>query len=271
MLIFPTYQTILAKAAAASGGSSHVTTDLDTYYDFGDSDCYTSSSSDVTDLSGNGNGATVYNHSYASYSSDQGGHIILTWQTTVSQSQKIEFDVPNPLRTVGSGAFTIEFWFNPARSSNNNGTLWGHYPGAENTRMILRGAGNCKKLRISNHFFPNWTYIDSTCTYDGTGIVDGEYYGWEHLVLSRESQNTDGVKFYRNNSLIGEETSTLTYSDTDYNGNNIACIGNYPSGTLYAAGRCPIKLGIYRLYIGTALSSTDVTTNWNADKSRFGL
>lgn len=272
MLIFPTYQTILTKPADSGG---HVTTDLDTYYDFGNSSCYQSSSSDVTDLSGNGNGATVMNHSYASYSSNQGGHIILTYQSEANKdnNQKIQFDTFNPLRTVGSGPFTLEFWFNPLYTTANNGHLFAHYPGSENTRFLIRKdlSSDCRRLKVSSQFLTAWTEIDTDCYISGTGLSVGDPYGWEHLVVSRESQNTDGVKFYRNNSLIGEETSTLTYSDSDYTGSLPACIGEKPQTTYSFNSGCPLKLGIFRLYIGTALTSTDVATHWNLDKSRFGL
>ena len=43
MLIFPTYQTMLAKAAANSsggGGSSIIDTDLYVHYDFSDTNCW---------------------------------------------------------------------------------------------------------------------------------------------------------------------------------------------------------------------------------------
>jgi len=276
MLIFPTYQTMLAKAATSSG-SSHVTTDLNTYYDFGNSSCYQSSSNDITDLSGNGNGATVVNHSYSSYSSDQGGHIILTYQSTLANNQKINFDVKNPLRTVGSGPFTLEFWFNPIYTTAYNSHIWAHFIGganSENTRIIIRRQSTnppCRKLRVSSKFLSSWTYIDSSCVYDSTDLTQGvDSYGWEHLVISRESQSTNGVKFYRDNSLIGQATSTLTYNDFNYTGTETGCMGNY-TGTINSNALCPMKIGIYRLYIGTALTSTDVATNWNADKSRFGL
>ena len=71
MLIFPTYQTMLAKAAATScgggGGSSIVTTNLISHWDFGDSNSYSGSGSSVSDLTGNSNSGTLKNTTNISY------------------------------------------------------------------------------------------------------------------------------------------------------------------------------------------------------------
>ena len=279
MLIFPTYQTMLAKAAAtSSGGSSIVTTDLISHWDFGNSSSYSSGGTSITDLSGNSNGGTIVagaNNSYSniSYSSDNGGHIILTNDGADSAT----FTRTDLFKDIGTDDFTLEFWWNPywesSRSNEGYMSLLANTPMSngynENVRIQIRAG----KIRVSNWFTAvgtqtsgSWTYIDSSAVY-----TNNDYHGWEHLVFSRIGTGNNNTKMYRNNSLIETWTNKADYDDayntSDSNAKKSLLSSLVPAGANYAYRG---KFAIFRFYIGTGLTSSEVTTNWNAQKSRFG-
>lgn len=243
-----------------------VTTGLDTHYDFGNSNCYTTSSNVISDLTSNNHDATILNQSYASYSTDQGGHLIITNQV-IANHQRIVFDEETPLSSVGTGQFTLEFWFNYYSGPGTNSHLWGYTAvGSENVRVVIRDSGSVGLLRFAPQLAGGgWTYIDSSSTSPYTNGDTQQYSGWEHLVISRESTNSNGLKVYRNNTLLEELTNTTNFDGTTPDADDVATMADYPGGST-GDGRFPMKLGIYRLYVGNALTSTDVATNYNNQK-----
>ena len=272
MLIFPTYQTLLAKTAATSsggGGSSFsgVTTDLTTHWDFGNSSSYSGSGSTVTDLSGNGNHGTLQNTSNISYSSNDGGHIILDPSASSNYPYITRADT---IKDIGTGDFTFEFWWNlsydSSRANEGNTVLFRNVPlfsspYTENVGVFVRNG----KIRVSNWLTASaatiggsWTYIDSSTVY-----VDGYQSDYEHLVFTRIGTGNNNMKMYRNNSLVETWTNKAEYDDATETADHRVLSGNV---SYFFGG----KFAIYRLYVGTGLTSSEVTTNWNAQKSRFG-
>ncbi len=117
----------------------------------------------------------------------------------------------------------------------------------------LSGSGNATSGNLANY---NYLALEST---------PQEFYQtywnvWEHIVVTRENTGTNGMKFYRNGSLLGQKTNSIDYS---FN----------PSGLSGGWSRQMYKLqadiGLHRVYNGTALTASDVATHYAIAKTRF--
>ena len=277
-----------AGNASSGGGGSIVTTNLRRHYDFGDTNCYdiTVSTTAVTDLSGNSRDAAW--STGPSFNSANGGYIQMG-SGTASQL-KSNSKVGALSRVVGTGAYTIEFWLNvytqgsgtvgnwyndtPAnivfspqfvftfyaftlRQPSYDWFGWGHY-GTQNyydynlTTGTVTPSYGAVVYNGSNSSYPQPTFVSGAYSTNG-------YQGWEHIVLTRSGTSTNGLKFYRNNTLEFTGTSTMNYNaptsaagDLDY--------GNSPSS----------RFAVLREYT-YGFTATDVAQNYNAQKARFGL
>tara|TARA_Y100001935_G_C17235096_1_gene472551 strand:- start:234 stop:1097 length:864 start_codon:yes stop_codon:yes gene_type:complete len=280
--------------AAAGGAGGLVTTNLNRHYDFGDTNSYSSSSfPTVNDLSGNGYGATWENtQSLApTFSSSNGGYVILgtnqvnylkSDNTNIGGSSNTSFNQALT-RLAGTGNFTIEFWVNihtpPSGYSSQYSYLYSDWPSEyiitynpfsltiKNYRMSLyiqNGGWGSFGLDGSSNIvgqgiqYSQWT----TNTYTSTGNQ-----GWEHIVVSRTSTGTNGLKFYRNNTLEFTGTNSINYNcNVNVNSTGDKTYGDRQySGTL--AGT---YIAIIREYL-YGFTAADVATNFNADRARFGL
>ena len=255
-----------ASGVPSSGGSTFggVTTNLTTHWDFGNSSSYSGSGSTVTDLSGNGNNGTLQNTSNISYSSDDGGHIILDPSSSSDYPYIVRSDT---FKDIGTGNYTIEWWWKPYWTGVTN-RIFTNQPNTTNpwpqhyAIFIANG-----KIRVTNWVVTDsttgsgsWTYLDSSAVY-----TSSQYHSeYEHLVFSRIGTGNNNTKFYRNNSLVETFTGKLDYDDANNVADDNRAIGHD------AASAFRGKLGIYRLYVGKGFTSSDVTTNWNLEKSRFG-
>ena len=254
-------------------GFTGVTDNLHQHWDFGNSSSYSGSGTAVTDLTGNAHNGVLEGSSNISFSSDNGGHIILS--TTESSS-----NFPYVRRTtetfsdVGTGDFTLEFWVNiyyrDQGITGNNTLMWrntpnGDSPYHENAAIYVYDS----KMRVSNWMAGtnsanagSWTYLDQSSNY----TVDA-YEGWEHLVYSRIGTGGNNMKFYNNNSLVHTWTNRASYDD---NNSSSSADALTTFGASTAAG-IRGKIAIYRFYLGKGLTSSEVTTNYNDQKSRFGF
>jgi hypothetical protein len=266
-----------AGTAAASGGGgssgNHVTTNLIQHWDFGNSSSYSGSGTSVSDLSGNSNTGTLQNTSNISYSSDNGGHILL--DPSASSNYPWIYRDTDTWKDIGTDDFTWEIWANFYFHDSNStfaiyvNTPISSSPYTENSFIGIKASnyGGAGSLRTSNwlnatatNTAGSWTYHDSSAVY-----TRGAYSGWEHIVYSRIGTGSSNVKVYRNNSLIDTTTNKADYdianTDTGYRRG----VGRDTSGGLRG------RLAILRFYIGTGLTASQVTQNYNEDKTRFGL
>tara|TARA_R100001082_G_C4335336_1_gene147540 strand:- start:196 stop:1020 length:825 start_codon:yes stop_codon:yes gene_type:complete len=274
MLIFPTYQTILTKPAATSSFSG-VTTNLTAHWDLGNSSSYSAATGvAINDLTNNNNDGSIVNSSNFSYSSSNGGHGVINSSAT-SNYCFLRRDT-DYIKDVGTDDFTIEYWWNlywDERGADNADDINSFFknlpnnssPYAENVDIQIRSG----KLRVSNWLAASgetsagsWTYLDSSAVY-----TLNSYNGWEHVVLSRIGTDNNNMKFYRNNSLIHTWTNKARYDDANTSSSDRRTSFGLYNDKYYAVG----KFAIYRFYTGTGLTSSQVTTNYNVDKSRFGL
>ncbi len=167
---------------------------------------------------------------------------------------------------IGTGAFTFEIWvkyylntitysaathtingFDTSNSSVILGSFlwgggWSNFNSAIERQFMINDALN---------FYPNG--ITSSTT-------SAQWTNWNHLVISRANGNTNGTTVYLNNESKGTTTISADLETAQY---------SIITGSTYST-EIPQKLGIFRFYKGKALTSSEVTHNWNAQKSRFG-
>ena len=156
--------------------------------------------------------------------------------------------------------FTMEIWWRTNGSFINNGNLWSYYHnGGIRTRYNSSGV--------------KWYYMN------GSGVQSGGWgtYNtntWYHDVTTLGAPNADGsssnrhtLKLYVNGSLVKSLTNR-TWSPSTWVRDLVLWGGSRISGsTLHEDFRG--YYGIVRFY-HKALSSTEVTANYNAEKSRYG-
>jgi hypothetical protein len=177
-------------------------------------------------------------------------------------------DTNNLTNGIGTGAYTIEFWYRVYLdhsqdasnltvrifSKDTSNTTVRHLFFAYSPGYILTSRAN--KLRI---------YYGSSSNIELHSIIGAPSSGaawsdWNHVVYSRNSTSTNDTKVYINNSLVDTTTDSF----------NLASMSQSDFSWTSSNGRVQTRYGIFRFYRGKALTSSEVTTNWNAQKSRFG-
>ena len=197
------------------------------------------------DLSGNGNDASI-NTSGATFS--------YTDSTYFTVPAAMLSNLGNIGAAIGAGAFTLEMFFYVDSS------LYASFPAYVNALGQATPA--------TNGFI--W-YIDSPATqshllstysgssYDPTVAYTTTVGRFNQYVVVRES--TSSTKFYVDGTNIGTSSTTTAYSQ-----GTTVYVGNYTAaGTNYLRGR----MGLIRIY-SDALTASEVTDNWNANKATFG-
>lgn len=320
MLIFPTYQTILTKPAAATSSSSSfggVTTDLLVHYDFSDTSCWNrNKSSNAADYTVNN---LVGDHNDAHIRRKVSG---TTW-TSTSDSPVIEFNsdadgciqsvtsnydgdedqtiivIPgaessstagdqnynmstvsstssNNLTNIGTGAWTAELWTRYYLDNSGTGaslTFTFFNTNSEDEDMYnlmavydLNWVSTSPRGDLKYKYYSPQHNVHFTSTVLNNAIPGAPSSGagwtdWMHIVISKESGTSSGnTKVYINNT---HEKTNMDKNDLDY----------LRYGRLLSVfnATTPIsRLGIFRFYQGKSLTSSEVTTNWNAQKERFG-
>jgi len=235
-------------SSGGGGGSGIVTQNLVLNLDAGDSSSYGGSGTTWTDLSGQNNNGTLING--VTYNSGDGGYLIFD-----GTNDKVSLPAGSDF-AYGTGDFTIETWFNVTGTSPQT---WGEVVfsqtiGGQNYFVVATSAGNPVQKK------PRFTYG----TGGGTPITSSTTYTenqWYHYVITR---NGTTLTMYLNNSVVATDTVSFNFSNTTY----VPTIGGYThSYTVNFDG----KISIVRVYKGKGFSASDVTQNFDAVKSRYGL
>ena len=87
---------------------------------------------------------------------------------------------------------------------------------------------------------------------------------WYHIVLVRDLLNTQKLYWYING--VEDRNTAATYSSASTSDDLTLFFSNAFSGGIQSE----VDLGVLRVY-GSALSSSEISQNFNAQKSRFGL
>jgi hypothetical protein len=214
--------------------------------------------------------ALVMNLDAASYSGSG------PWIDSVNSLSFTLNNSPTYSASVGGGSFTFatgSSQYAECSTSLGNLTNWSveawHYYDGTNT-----GASPC----IITEIFPSITneinYILGNGSDTSPDLQTGMFYnGWVltengyTLTASNWYQivgTYDGVtlKLYVNNSLV---QTTYTNSPSVSGGSGIRLMRRWDNDEYWGG-----KLGIVRIYDGD-IGASGVTTNWNANKARFGL
>lgn len=272
----------LRAAAGNVSSGSFVTDGLIQHFDFSDTNCYASSGATaITDLSGNSNNMTFAaapTLTTSSYGSG-GRHIEVASSSTGDKHAYYGTDQSTAgfTQTQGTNPFTIEFWLNAQGSGTSVSPNYKFFIDTLQTmnfspfsivykdfdlsiqaKMASTGmSGSSQDNSVNNGDQIN---IDSSDRYNSSSFA-----GWEHFVAVRENTSTNGMKYYRNGSLIKQDTNSINYAGAD-------------SGFFVSLTECRLfrhsddaKYAIFRRYVNKGLTATEVQQHYDLDKGRFGL
>jgi hypothetical protein len=206
---------------------------------------YSGTGTSLIDLAGNGLTGTMSNLTYAESSFTYNG---TSSQVSIADNANLE---------PGSGDWTIEAWFKPTQFTASNKTVLGKFDNGGTSASISyalrQGDGN---IRAD---FSNGT----------TAFVSDNYSislnNWVQMVYVW-SRSTNILHTYSNGVL--KQSKAITISGGIRNSSTNLFIGSYNGGEYaqYFKG----QIGIVRMY-KKALSATEVSTNFNNNRSTYGL
>jgi hypothetical protein len=225
-----------------------VTTNLRLYYDPSNPSSYPGTGSTINDLSGNGLNGSLSNITFTSP--------YFTYNGTSSQVSVAD----NALLEPGSGDWTMEVWVNQTTSGNDvvlgkfdNGGL------SQDVSYSIRTTNTTYYAQIGSGSGAGATlFVNST---NNVGTLST----WYQLVYVFKNGGTKTLETFVNGSSVGSVNHSLA---SILNSTNPLYIGSYNGGEFpqWFDGR----IGITRLY-NSALTSSQVLQNYNADKSKYGL
>ena len=241
-----------------------ITTNLVNWFDFGKSQCWDGTSTTINDLTSNNYSGTLTGSSDNwSKSNSNGGYLDLV--NGQSTKTKITRNDSGLFSTIGTGAYTIEFWINIYWGEGTNTQLFKNYPTAnDNARIALKTTGSTTTVRMSPKMAgaSGWTYFSDF------GEYSSGFGGWQHWVFSRSGTGANNMKGYINNQLKDTWTQPNNFDeslDTSLNNSGFS-LGDDGTTTYLIA-----RFAVYRLYVGKGLTASEVEDNYDAEKQRFGL
>jgi hypothetical protein len=239
--ITPTITPSISPTPSVSPGSSIVSSGLVLNLDASNASSYPGSGTTWTDLSGNNNTGELVNG--PTYSSNNGGYIILDGNNDY-------INVPNN-STLNSNVTTVSVWFRYSTVNN--------YYGALISKADPAGTFNGWNIYIFNNVINAQIKANpSTTDIPGTTISTNTWY---NVTLVSVSGGTSSL--YLNNSLLNSR-STVSYTVTASQPLRFArAVDTFWS---YFGGNVGQIIQYNR-----ALNSTELTQNFNATKTRFGL
>jgi hypothetical protein len=220
-----------------------VTSGLTLMLDAGYVPSYPTTGTTWNDLSGGGFNGTLTNG--PTFNSTNGG--IISIPSTVAYVNY------GSALTLGAGDFAIDVWFkNNTTNAGIRAILEKRGPSYTTGGWNLRGSPTSV----------NWEQLTSSTYYGLTiGTISGT--SWYNVVLTRIGTTVIGY-------INGISGGTQLNDSNDYNYTGVPIVsGSDSSANLFAGG--DFSLGSVRIYKGQGLTQSQVTQNYNATKSRFGL
>jgi len=202
-----------------------------------DKNSYPGSGTTWTDISGNNNTGTLTNG--PTFNSGNGGSIVFDGSddyVTASSSSQFAF---------GTGNFTLECWIYPMSFSTY-------------THMIALPNQNVFALKANVSDGAIYFYSPSYTTYGYTSGWTLALNNWQQVIFKRESST--GYAFL--NAVAKGSLGAFTNNFT-------AQTLNIHNG-YFGAEMAECRMSIIRIY-NIALTTDEITQNYNAQKSRFGL
>ena len=243
----------------------------------------TSSGSDAIIFdSSDGGGCVEFDTSEISENSDNLALVIPGSESATSQyfphyNLTTQTGSNNMYNGIGTGAYTVEYWLKQTTNSTS------YYINDDTTLIVHDTSGNISNDNLS-YYGSTWaafgipSYPGAKFKVSSGNSADVSFYPagestatttrglndddlkWSHVVISRASDATNGTTVYLNNVSQGTITNSSNLSTMKY-----GLLAGYSSSTDLAR-----KLGIFRFYKGKALTASEVSHNWNAEKARFG-
>ena len=221
------------------GAASIVTTGLSLHLDAGNSDSYSGSGTDWLDLTSNNVDFTLTNGPV--YNSGFGGYFTFDGTDDYSESS-------SSYASFGTNPFTIEIWHRTHTASDLESIMSQNASTPDDTNWQIDF--DTQKLGFNGG--------DSVRGSASTNSLNV----WKQIVFVREGTATDQFKIYLNSSL----DTTGTYST------NLSDAGPYKIARNRGGGKFfHGDISIVRVYNNKALSSSEVTQNFNANKGRCSL
>jgi hypothetical protein len=229
---------INVKVTEGYSEGSIVTDGLRFNLDAGNSASYSGTGPTWNDLSGNGNHGTLSGATLPTYSSDNGGCFVFNGSTSNVNLNKNATAIG-----IYDNSYTADAWVYPTDLGGDRG-MFGDEVSAnrQGLHLIFRGG------TIHQGHYGSDANIGSVTANN-----------WWHIVFTFDKA-TGATKMYKNGVDQGSSGTIGTYIGTS----NIH-LGQAYGNTGFFQG----KGAVYKMY-NRVLSSTEVTTNYNALKNRFG-
>jgi hypothetical protein len=260
MSILETSTTLVSKSGAKNSGKGVsergkiltqpppplITTGLQLHYDTNNAASYSGSGPNLTDLSGNGRHGTLENSpSFTTLSATAGGGVL-----SFNGTNQYISTTYTPANTC-----TISIWFynNLNYSDFNRGIFSTYNIGVANSTNGIYMGTRSPSLNLSR---------DANVGYANSVLPSLTINTWYNVTVTSDPSGTSGtgtIKVYLNGNL----QTTLTGAKTTHAA--VLNIGRSRYDANYWSG----YLGSVMVY-NTALSDTDVLTNYNSQKTRFG-
>ncbi len=220
--------------------NSVVTDGLVFYVDAGNADSYPGSGTTWYDLSGRGNDGTF---SATPTTSTSGGGSI----TFDGVDDKCEFPAA---AFVAGDAATVSLWY------------YGNSPHV-NSFVIYIGQGSSRHLSVHLPYGNGTIYFDHMGTSGNSRLSspgNNDSLGWHNWVfLTQDNASPERQEIYRDGSLWASDSNAEPYSGThDTFRVGLGTGGSYDNGTISSV----------KVY-NRALTSAEITQNYNALKNRF--
>jgi hypothetical protein len=227
---------------------SPVLSNLVLYYDPSNLSSYSGSGTTINDLSGNGLNGTMSNISFTSpYFSYNGS------------SSQVSVD-DNSLLEPGSGDWTMEVWVNQSVSGND--VVLGKFDTgglAADVSYSIRTTNTTYYAQMGSGSGSGSALFVNSTNYVGT--IDS----WSQIVYVFTNVAANTLQTFVNGSSIGTVSHSLA---SILNTSTNLYIGSYNNGE--SEQWFDGKVGVVRLY-SSALTSSEVLQNYNADKAKYGL
>ena len=263
-------------AASGGGGASYVTNDLVFHIDAGNSSSYSGSGTTVYNLVNNHANDTYS----ASHSTSNGGY----WHFGNAGTPKygIEWDMSSGTPDysadfdIGSNDFSIECWLRPDLTL---GIIWSLSDGGNTLNNIpfyavTVDSSNNPRISFRTNSTDTTYSADRAEALDANNVISGTTWSgnttWIHYVVTSDA-SSETRKIYINNSLhatLTDSTFEGVINESTYDlriGGMSSTYSNWHTAYPFEG-----DIAIVRIYNGRALSASEVTQNYNAEKARYG-
>ena len=150
--------------------------------------------------------------------------------------------------TITNTIYTIEFWY----KMGGNDSSFGYFASGGGNGLAISEGGSYPGLVYGQFYYFNGVAPNLLGSIPSTT-------NWNHI-CALINTSTNNIQMYGNGNQLS--TTTVTSMST-----NISDIGRY---TLANQNFLKGNLALYKIY-NRALTTTEITQNYNALKSRFGL